>query len=150
VTVRRSGEHIVQIVHRRVFNCYLVREDDGLTLVDTGPAGALPAIRAELHGLGVPLRRVLLTHTHADHLGGLDELADMFGPELEVIVGRREAALLDGDFTLREGEPSPSPNPRNPRPPTDSSDPAGGRPGAGRLAEGDHHPGTHTRTPVGH
>jgi glyoxylase-like metal-dependent hydrolase (beta-lactamase superfamily II) len=55
----------------------------------------------------------LLTHTHADHLGGLDELADTFGPELEVIVGRREAALLFGDFTLREGEPSPSPNPRN-------------------------------------
>jgi glyoxylase-like metal-dependent hydrolase (beta-lactamase superfamily II) len=105
------SEHLVQIVHRRVFNCYLVREDDGLTLVDTGPAGALPAIRAAVQRLSAPLRRVVLTHAHADHLGGLDALAA--GGELEVIVGRREAALLAGDFRLRESEPKPTPKARN-------------------------------------
>jgi glyoxylase-like metal-dependent hydrolase (beta-lactamase superfamily II) len=105
-------EHLVPIVHRRVFNAYLVLEDDGLTLVDTGPAGALPAIRAAVQRLGAPLRRVVLTHAHADHLGGLDQLAAADG-ELEVIAGRREAALLAGDLTLRDGEPGPAPKRRS-------------------------------------
>jgi glyoxylase-like metal-dependent hydrolase (beta-lactamase superfamily II) len=107
------SQHLIQIVHRRVFNCYLVREDDGLTLIDTGPRGALPAIRAAAERIAAPIRRVVLTHAHADHLGGLDQLAVELGGELEVIVGRREAPLLAGDFTLRDGEPTPSPKPRS-------------------------------------
>jgi glyoxylase-like metal-dependent hydrolase (beta-lactamase superfamily II) len=102
-----------QVVHRRVFNCYLVPEDDGLTLVDTGPRGAAPAILAEVRRLAMPLRRVLLTHAHADHVGGLDVLAPAADEELEVIVGRREAALLDGDFSLLDGEPGPAPRRRS-------------------------------------
>jgi glyoxylase-like metal-dependent hydrolase (beta-lactamase superfamily II) len=107
------SEHLIQIVHRRVFNCYLVREDDGLTLIDTGPAGARPAIRAAAARIAAPIRRVMLTHAHADHLGGLDQLATELGGELEVIVGRREAPLLAGDFTLHDGEPAPAPKRRN-------------------------------------
>jgi glyoxylase-like metal-dependent hydrolase (beta-lactamase superfamily II) len=102
------SEQVVRIVHQRVFNCYLVREADGLTLVDTGPSGALAKIRAEVDRLGAPLRRVLLTHAHADHLGGLDDLTRSDG-DLEVIVGQREAALMAGDFSLLEGEPEPGP-----------------------------------------
>lgn len=102
----RTRDHVIQVVHRRVFNCYLVIEHDGLTLVDTGPAGALPAIRAELNRLGLPLRRVVLTHAHGDHLGGLDQLTGELVPGIEVIVGRREARLLAGDFTPSDGEPS--------------------------------------------
>jgi glyoxylase-like metal-dependent hydrolase (beta-lactamase superfamily II) len=113
LTPIQSGEHLVQIVHRRVFNCYLVLEDDGLTLIDTGPLGALPAIHAEVQRLAKPLRRVLLTHAHADHVGGLDQIAADLGAELEVIVGRREAALLAGDFSLLESEPTPAPRRRN-------------------------------------
>jgi glyoxylase-like metal-dependent hydrolase (beta-lactamase superfamily II) len=113
VTATQSREHLVQIVHRRVFNCYLVVEGDGLTLIDTGPARALPAIHAEVTRLGKPIRRVLLTHAHGDHLGCLDQLADELGSELEVIVSRREAPLLAGDFSLREDEPGPGPKQRN-------------------------------------
>jgi glyoxylase-like metal-dependent hydrolase (beta-lactamase superfamily II) len=113
VTAIQSGGRLIQIVHRRVFNCYLILENDGLTLIDTGPAGALPTIRAELRRLGKPLRRVLLTHAHGDHLGGLDQLADELGAGLELIVGRREAALLAGDFSLRADEPAPGPKQRN-------------------------------------
>jgi glyoxylase-like metal-dependent hydrolase (beta-lactamase superfamily II) len=104
---------LTRIVHRRVFNCYLVLEDDGLTLVDTGPRGAAPAILAEVRRLGMPLRRVFLTHAHRDHVGGLDVLAHATGEALEVIIGRREAALLDGDFSLLDGEPEPAPRRRS-------------------------------------
>jgi glyoxylase-like metal-dependent hydrolase (beta-lactamase superfamily II) len=107
------GDHLVQITHRRVFNCYLVIEDDGLTLIDTGPAGALAKIRLEVRRLGRPLRRVFLTHAHRDHLGGLDELATGLGAKLDVIIGQREAALLAGDFSLQHDEPLPEPEPRS-------------------------------------
>jgi glyoxylase-like metal-dependent hydrolase (beta-lactamase superfamily II) len=110
-TVR--GDRLVRIVHRRVFNCYVVREDDGLTLIDTGPAGALSAIRAELAQLGTPLRRIVLTHAHGDHVAGLDRIAAEFRGGLEIIVGRREAALLAGDLSLLAGEPGPAPAGRN-------------------------------------
>jgi len=113
MTASRSASNVVQITYRRLFNCYLVVEDDGLTLIDTGPAGALPAIRAELTRLRKPLRRVLLTHAHGDHLGGLDRLVDELGGELEVIVARRAAPLLAADFALCDGEPAPEPKQRN-------------------------------------
>jgi glyoxylase-like metal-dependent hydrolase (beta-lactamase superfamily II) len=46
--------------------------DDGLALVDPGPASTLPALRAGLAVLGASLddvRALLLTHIHLDHAG---------------------------------------------------------------------------------
>jgi glyoxylase-like metal-dependent hydrolase (beta-lactamase superfamily II) len=100
---------LIPIVHRRVFNCYLVVEDDGLTLVDTGPGGATAAVLDRIHELGRPLRRIVLTHAHADHVAGLDTL--VAETVAEVIVGRREARLLAGDFTLDKRETGAEPRP---------------------------------------
>jgi glyoxylase-like metal-dependent hydrolase (beta-lactamase superfamily II) len=108
-----TAEHVIQIVHRRVFNCYLVAEEDGVTLVDTCPGGAAPKVLAAIRTLRVPLRRVVLTHAHRDHVGGLDILASGSGGEPEVIIGSREASLLAGDYALRDGEPEPGPQPRS-------------------------------------
>jgi glyoxylase-like metal-dependent hydrolase (beta-lactamase superfamily II) len=113
MTVNRITDQLTQLVHRRVFNCYLVREDDGLTLIDTGPAGALRGLCQQIDRADLALRRVVITHAHGDHLGGLDQLTAEHGGQLEVVVGQREAALLTGDFALRDGEPEPRPRPRN-------------------------------------
>lgn len=107
------SDHLTQLVHRRVFNSYLVREDDGTTLIDTGPAGAVDSVRREIERSGQPLRRIVITHAHRDHVAGLDDIFREHGPGLEVIAGQREAALLTGNLDLQPGEAGPPPKPRS-------------------------------------
>lgn len=89
-------------------NSYIVREDDGLTLVDTGMKGSGRGVLAAAGGLGAPVRRILLTHAHADHVGSLDELRALL-PEAEVMIGARDARFLVGDMSLDTGEPQAKP-----------------------------------------
>ncbi len=84
-------------------NCFLVREDDGLTLVDTGVAGSSPGIRKAAQSMGVSICRILLTHAHIDHVGSLDALAREY-PRMEFAIGQRESRLLRKDFSLDAGE----------------------------------------------
>jgi glyoxylase-like metal-dependent hydrolase (beta-lactamase superfamily II) len=66
-----------------VFTALLLDADDGPLLVDAGVgrfAGDLDAghLRAELDALGIrpdEIRTVLITHAHADHVGGLTDAA---------------------------------------------------------------------------
>ncbi len=85
-------------------NAYLVREDDGLTLIDTTLPRAGKRILAAASGLGAPIRRIALTHAHTDHVGALDELAETL-PGVEVIIGTRDARLLEKDTSLEPDEP---------------------------------------------
>ena len=73
-------------------NCYLVRENDELTLVDTA-LGAARIIREASRLMGQPIRRILLTHSHTDHVGSLDALKQMI-PGVSVMVGARESLLM--------------------------------------------------------
>jgi glyoxylase-like metal-dependent hydrolase (beta-lactamase superfamily II) len=81
-------------------NTYLVREDDGLTLIDAAIPGSTKAILAEAETLGAPIVRIVLTHAHGDHIGSLDAL-----PAAEVLISNRDARLLAKDTTMDPGEP---------------------------------------------
>lgn len=101
------GERLTQLRRSTVLfpvNCYLVREDDGLTLIDTGLSGSATAMLDAARALGAPIRRIVLTHVHGDHAGSLDALHAAL-PDAEVIVSAREARLLARDFTLDAAEP---------------------------------------------
>jgi glyoxylase-like metal-dependent hydrolase (beta-lactamase superfamily II) len=85
-------------------NCYLVREDDGLTLVDTMIPRSGKAILSAAQRLDAPIVRIALTHAHGDHIGSLDELHAQL-PDAQVIISARDERLLAKDMTLDPGEP---------------------------------------------
>lgn len=56
---------------------FLLPGDDGLTLVETGPASTLPTLLDGIRATGfrpADLRRVVVTHVHLDHAGGAGAL----------------------------------------------------------------------------
>ena len=97
--------YITRVSRFGFVNCYLVREDDGLTLVDTMIPGSAKVIQAAAARLDAPIVRIALTHAHGDHIGALDELHAQL-PEAEVLISTRDARLLAKDMTLDPGEPN--------------------------------------------
>jgi glyoxylase-like metal-dependent hydrolase (beta-lactamase superfamily II) len=95
---------VTRITRLGFVNAYLVREDDGLTLIDTMLGGSTGKIIAGAEACGAPIVRILLTHAHADHIGSLDALNERLS-EAEVIISTREGRLLAKDMSLDPDEP---------------------------------------------
>lgn len=105
--ITHHGNYLIQLTRYPLLfpvNCYLVREDDGLTLIDTGLPGSAVAILEAARGLDRPIRRIVLTHAHGDHIGSLDALHQQI-PAAEVLASARDARFLAGDMRLDPGEP---------------------------------------------
>jgi glyoxylase-like metal-dependent hydrolase (beta-lactamase superfamily II) len=110
----RHSDRLVQLIWYGMVNAWLVREEDGFTLVDTGLPGSAPGIVRAARDLGAPIARVVLTHGHLDKVGGLEGLRAQL-PDALVAIGRREARLLLGDHRVESGETPFSPGPYFPR-----------------------------------
>lgn len=95
---------ITRITRYGFINCYLVREDDGLTLIDTMLPGSAKVILPAADKLGAPIVRIALTHAHGDHIGSLDQLHILL-PDAEVLISGRDARLLSKDTSLDPDEP---------------------------------------------
>ncbi len=85
-------------------NAYLVREEDGFTLVDTMLPGSGKSVLRAARDAGVPIVRIALTHAHGDHVGSLDALAAAL-PGVEIVISSRDARLLVNDRAMDPGEP---------------------------------------------
>jgi glyoxylase-like metal-dependent hydrolase (beta-lactamase superfamily II) len=86
-------------------NVYLLGGEE-LTLVDSGMAGDADAIAAQLEGAGDALsqvRRMVLTHAHADHAGGAAELARRSGAR--VLAHRAEVPYIEQTESLPASSP---------------------------------------------
>jgi glyoxylase-like metal-dependent hydrolase (beta-lactamase superfamily II) len=97
--VTQENSNLYRLTRLNMFNCFLLREDDGATLIDTNVYGSAAPILRLSERLGWPIRRILLTHAHFDHVASLDKLSALL-PDAEVIIGEREGRLLAGDHSL--------------------------------------------------
>lgn len=97
------GDHLIKITRMGMMNCFLVREDDGFTLIDTLMKGSEGQIMQAAQDAGAPVVRILLTHAHVDHAGSVDALHAAL-PDAEVIYPAREARFLAGDMSLDPDE----------------------------------------------
>ncbi len=105
--ITRHGDYLVQLTrYPAVFpmNCYLVLEEDGLTLVDSTMSSPAEDVSRVAGEIGLQLRRVALTHAHGDHVGGVAGVRKRFAG-LVVSIGERDARLLAGDTSPAPGEP---------------------------------------------
>ncbi|WP_221089786.1 MBL fold metallo-hydrolase [Deinococcus aquaedulcis] len=93
MSARHSAHPPIRLAQFGLVNTYLVPESDGLTLIDAGLPGLERRLPPLIARLGRPLRRVAITHAHADHVGSLDALVAAH-PGLEVLLGEHDAPGL--------------------------------------------------------
>ncbi len=73
-------------------NCYICRnsETNAGFIVDPGDNAA--RIIAKTDQLGVKPEKIILTHSHYDHIGAAEEVAKHYG--IQIFIGEKEAAFL--------------------------------------------------------
>ncbi|GKU80375.1 MBL fold metallo-hydrolase [Paenibacillus sp. L3-i20] len=101
----REG-NVVQLTYLPLLfpvNCYLVEEEDELTLIDAALPNNVGAIMKAAEFVGKPITRIVLTHAHNDHVGALDGLKERL-PNATVYISERDARLLRGDKSLSKEE----------------------------------------------
>lgn len=89
-------------------NAFIIRDDDGLTLIDTGSPGDDQRILIGVQELGCApgdIRRIVLTHGHPDHAGSLAALVEASGAP--VWMHRADAEVVRGQQPLRPTRPGP-------------------------------------------
>ncbi len=102
----------VYLVPQVVANPYLLVNDDGLTLIDAGLPGSEKKILAYVASLGKSpsdLKRIILTHSDLDHVGGLAALVKATGArtyasqiEAQAIAAGKPSRKIDrSGFSIR-------------------------------------------------
>ena len=104
MSVTKHDESLIMITKLGFINCFLVIEDDGVTLVDALTRGSGQKILEAVSQTGRPLKRILMTHAHSDHIGSLDEVFAATA-NVDLLVQERGVPILAGDISLRADEP---------------------------------------------
>ena len=91
------NDHLIQLTRYGFVNAYLVREDDGFTLVDTTMPRTGDALIAAATAAGAPIRRIALTHGHGDHVGSVDELKRTLSDDVSVLMPELDARIHAGE-----------------------------------------------------
>jgi glyoxylase-like metal-dependent hydrolase (beta-lactamase superfamily II) len=100
-------DNLTKVTKLRFVNAWLVREDDGFTLIDTTIAGGADALIAAAKAAGAPITRIALTHGHGDHVGSLDRLKQLLGADVQVLMPELDARIHAGESVV-QGKPKGS------------------------------------------
>lgn len=90
-----SGDTGIYLTDRLDCNCYLVDCTEGFVLIDAG-IGIQPELIereiARVNPYGKPLLAILITHGHADHVGGCAYFREKYGAD--VYAPKKEAEII--------------------------------------------------------
>ena len=110
--------NVMQITVAKENNLFLVKEDDGLILIDTAVDSTEidEIIRLIQEQSKLPLKAIAFTHSRDDHIGGLIKFKEAF-PDTPILFPRREYQLIqkkellpeDKQVPLKEGIPDSLP-----------------------------------------
>lgn len=105
--------NVIQITVAQENNLFLVKENDGFTLIDTAvDSPEIEEIITLIKQSDLPLKAIAFTHSHDDHLGGFVKFKEAF-PDTPILFPRREYQLIlkkellleDKQVPLKEGIP---------------------------------------------
>lgn len=85
-------------------NCYLIKEEDGFTLIDAALSFNAKEIIRVVEELNSSITKIVLTHAHSDHVGSLDAIKEKYS-DAPVLISKRDARLMEGDRSLDQHEP---------------------------------------------
>lgn len=103
--VRQLTPNLIQLTRLRFVNAFLVREDDGFTLVDTTVARSGNALIEAAEEAGASIRRIAITHGHGDHVGSLDELRGRLNGHVQVAMPELDARIHAGENVVDDKLP---------------------------------------------
>lgn len=80
---------------------YMTVDEDGLTLIDAGVSSSPKAILKQIGKVGYTpedVKRILVTHAHSDHVGGLAIMKELTGAK--VYASSAERPILEGKIVV--------------------------------------------------